>query len=70
MEASLMFNQKLLKDLNTKGFVVKPYDPYDPYDPYVGNKVIDGEQFSIVWHVDDLKLTHNDPKVVPEIILI
>lgn len=40
MEASLMFNQKLLKDLNTKGFVVKPYDPYDPY---VGNKVIDGE---------------------------
>ena len=62
MEASLMFYQKLLKDLNAKGFVV------NPYDPCVANKVINGEQFTIVWHVDDLKLSHKDPKVVTEMI--
>ena len=31
----------------------------DPYDPCVANKMIDSAQFIIVWHVDDLKLSHN-----------
>ena len=62
MQASLMFYQKLLKDLESKGFVV------NPYDPCVANKVINGEQFTIVWHVDDLKLSHKDPEVVTEMI--
>ena len=42
MEASLMFYQKLLKDLESKGFVV------NTYDPCVANKIINGEQFTIV----------------------
>ena len=52
MEASLMFYQKLRKDLEDKEFEV------NPYDPCVANKMIDGSQFTIVWHVDDLKLSH------------
>jgi hypothetical protein len=28
------------------------------YDSYVVNKIINGHQFTIVWHVDDLKLSH------------
>ena len=62
MEASLMFYQKLLKDLQKKGFVT------NPYDPCVANKIINGDQFTIVWHVDDLKLSHKDSKVVDEMI--
>ena len=50
--------KKLLKDLESKGFIV------NPYDPCVANKVINGEQFTIIWHVDDLKLSHKDPEVV------
>ena len=30
--------------------------------------MINGSQFTIVWHVDDLKLSHKDPKVVDEMI--
>ena len=62
MQVSLMFCQKRLKDLESKGFVV------NPYDPCVANKIINGEQFTIVWHVDDLKLSHKDPEVVTEMI--
>ena len=34
----------------------------------VANKEINGKQCTIVWHVDDLKISHVDPKVVDEII--
>ena len=40
----------------------------NPYDPCVANKEINGSQFTIVWHVDDLKLSHKDPKVVDEMV--
>ena len=62
MEASLMFYKKLRKDLEAKGFKV------NPYDPCVANKMINGSQFTVVWHVDDLKLSHKDPKVVTKMI--
>ena len=60
MEASLMFYQKLRKDLEDLGFEV------NPYDPCVANKMIEGSQFTIIWHVDDLKLSHKNPHVVPK----
>ena len=34
----------------------------------MANKIINGEQFTIVWHVDDLKLSHKDPEVVTKMI--
>ena len=58
MEASLMFYQKLLKDLEEKGFKT------NPYDPCVANKEVNGSQFTIKWHVDDLKLSYKDPEVM------
>ena len=54
MEVSLMFYQKLRKDMENKGIEV------NPYDPCVANKMIDGSQFTIVWHVDDVKLSHKN----------
>ena len=40
----------------------------NPYDNCVANKIINGSQFTIVWHVDDLKLSHVDPDEVTKII--
>jgi hypothetical protein len=36
----------------------------NPYDWCVVNKMIDDRQCTIVWYVDDLKISHEDPAVV------
>jgi hypothetical protein len=38
------------------------------YDACVANKVVDRKQYTIIWHVDDLKISHIDSKVVDHII--
>ena len=38
------------------------------YDACVVNKEINGDQCTIVWHVDDLKISHKDKNVVTSII--
>ena len=40
----------------------------NPYDPCVANKVINGQQCTIVWHVDDLKMSHTQQEVLDDII--
>ena len=35
-------------DLENEGFVI------NPYDPCVANKIVDGKQFTVAWHVDAL----------------
>lgn len=40
----------------------------NPYDSCVVNKTIDGEQCTIIWHVDDLKISHKSKEVVENII--
>jgi hypothetical protein len=40
----------------------------NPYDSCVANKIINGCQCTIVWHVDDLKISHVKPSVVSDII--
>ena len=40
----------------------------NPYDPCVANKIINGKQLTVVWHVDDLKASHVDPKVIDKFI--
>jgi hypothetical protein len=62
LRSALLCYLKLLKDLEDKGFEL------NPYDPCVANKVINGKQFTITWHVDDLKLSHVDTKVVDDTI--
>jgi hypothetical protein len=38
------------------------------YDHCVSNKVVNGSQCRIVWHVDDVKISHVDHSVVTDII--
>ena len=35
----------------------------NPYDACVANKIINGEQHTLTWHVDDVKASHVDTKV-------
>jgi len=30
----------------------------NPYDQCIANKTINGRQCNIIWHVDDLKISH------------
>jgi hypothetical protein len=55
--ALLLYYKKFCKDIETKGFVV------NPYDPCVANRIIKGKQQTVTWHVDDLKSSHVDPTV-------
>jgi hypothetical protein len=56
MVASLLYYRKFVKSLTSIGFVI------NPYDACVANKMINGKQMAICWHVDDLKMSHVMPK--------
>jgi hypothetical protein len=54
LQAALLFWKDLTETLTNMGFVV------NPYNWCVANKLINGKQCTIVWHVDDLKVSHVD----------
>jgi hypothetical protein len=62
IRAALLFYRKLLETLTGWGFHV------NPYDPCVVNKTIDGKKCTILWHVDDLKISHARLQVVKDVI--
>ena len=62
LRAALIFWRKLTSKLIEWGFTI------NPYDWCVANKQIDGQQCTLVWHVDDMKISHGDSKVVDRII--
>jgi hypothetical protein len=57
LKSSLLYYKKFRKDIEEIGFKV------NPYDPCVANRIVNGKQHTIVWHVDDLKSSHVDPEV-------
>ncbi len=60
--SALLFYRKLRADLEEAGFVV------NPYNACVANKMVNGKQLTILWHVDDLKASHVEEKVLDEFI--
>jgi hypothetical protein len=62
LRAALLFWRKLTAQLQEWEFTI------NPYDWCVANKHINGSQCTIIWHVDDLKISHIDATVVTEII--
>ena len=48
----LDFYTKLRGDLEDKGSKI------NQYDRCVANKIVDGNQMTVIWHVDDLKVSH------------
>ena len=49
LKAALLFYNKFVKDIKKLGFVL------NPYDPCVANRIANGSQQTICWHVDDVK---------------
>ena len=64
VDSAFLFWLYLSSYLAEHGFVT------NPYDVCCMNKVINGKQCTIVWHVDDLKISHVDGDVVTSIIEI
>ena len=62
IQAALLFYKKLVKDLKQYGFQL------NPYDPCVANMMVDGKQLTVLWHVDDMKISHADPSVITKMI--
>ena len=55
LRSALLFYNKLVVDLESDGFVL------NPYDSCAANKIVDGKQMTVYWHVDNLKVLHCDP---------
>ena len=61
IKSALLFCKKLRQDLENYGFHV------NPYDPYVENNQIDGHQMTVVWNVDDLKISHKNQEEITKL---
>jgi hypothetical protein len=54
MVASLLYYRKFVKSLADIRFII------NPYDPCVANKIVEGKQMTICFHVDDCKISHRN----------
>jgi hypothetical protein len=52
LASAMLFYKKLVGDLIGIGFKL------NQYDPCVANKMVNGHQLTVSWHVDDLKVSH------------
>ena len=55
---SLLIYEQLVADIIDKGIQI------NPYDPCVAKKMVRGKQMTTWWYVEDLKLSHVEPKEV------
>jgi Reverse transcriptase (RNA-dependent DNA polymerase)/Zinc knuckle len=62
LQAALLFWKDLSGKLEKWGF------EFNPYDNCVANKIINGKQCTILWHVDDLKISHVEEAVMDEVL--
>ena len=62
IESPMLWYMKFHKDLESQGFEI------NPYDPCVANKRVKGTYLTVVWHVDDLKISHKRKQVVEDFV--
>ena len=62
LQSSLLFYKKWVNDIKNEGFEL------NPCDPCVANKMVNGKQLTLTWHVDDVKVSHVEKKVVDDFI--
>ncbi len=63
LKSALLFYKKLVSDLTSVGFKISPYDPC------IANKMINGKQMTLLWHVDDLKISRVDADQVTQMLV-
>eukprot|EP00957_Ditylum_brightwellii_P098862 7530993-Ditylum_brightwellii.AAC.1 len=64
IESALLWYKCYTEKFEKEGFKI------NPYDKCVANKMIDGYQCTLVWYVNDTKVSHKSAKVVDEILEI
>jgi hypothetical protein len=52
LQSALLYYKKFRKDIEDVEIKI------NPYDPCVANRIVDGKQHTITWHVDDVKSSH------------
>lgn len=62
LQSALKFWQKISSDLIGLGYTI------NEYDWCVANKMVNGKQHTIGWHVDDFLMTHEDPSANDKLI--
>jgi hypothetical protein len=62
LRSALLFYLKFVGDIESQGFEL------NPYDPCVTNKMIHHKQFTMVWHVDNIKMSHDEEEMVTQMI--
>ena len=62
LQAALLFWKDLSAFLKEQGFEA------NPCDLCIMNKIVNGKQCTVRWHVDDLKISHVDESVVEDLV--
>ena len=62
LQSALLFWRDLSGKLLQWGFIL------NPYDSCVANKLVNGKQCTILWHVDNIKWSHVDVAVIEEVL--
>ena len=62
MQSALLWYNTFKNALVKMGFTL------NPYNPCIANQVIHGRQCTICWYVDDMKVSHEKPSVVDNVI--
>ena len=62
MQAALLWYEAFSICLKANGFEL------NKYESCIANKIINGKQCTICWHVNDTKISHKDPEVVSSVI--
>ena len=52
VQSPMLWYKAFRKEIEDQGFTV------NPYDPCVANKMVDGSMLTLLWHVDDVKVSH------------
>ena len=62
LESALLWYEHYSKSLIEMGFTL------NPYEPCVANKIVNGSACTVVFYVDDNKISHRDPIVVQNVV--
>ena len=62
MKAAHLYYQHFVRDIKFKGFQL------NPYHPCIANKIVDNTSLTLVWHMDNIKISYMKESVVTEMI--
>ena len=62
VQSALLWYELFSSTLEKEGFVI------NPVEPCVANKIINGKVCTMLWYVDDVKISHVDEKIVSNVI--